>query len=322
MSAKTTLELIDDLEKTTLDFLSELTQMERKRGGPPKKKDVIKQTEKTELEAVTGLDETAAVPTPDVEEYRMNHSRRGRCLIFAYSQFMDQNCPERSCAEGDSKACKEAFEGLKFEVQVFKDLTTKDLEVELKKASQLDHSDSDALAVIFMSHGETIDGCEKLITYDGMIDTSDLWSRFALCPSLQGKPKLFFIQACRGGGIEAGVTVCQDSADNISTHQELLVQDGQAFDSPDMLVMQSTFEGMHSLGSEGNGTHGGVFIHFLAEILKEKDGKKDLSELLIEVTRRVGEKYEVHNPEKDSHEAKQIPQTKSTLSKRITLTMA
>lgn len=63
-----------------------------------------------------------------------------------------------------------------------------------------DHSQHDALAVILMSHGglNEWNNREFIWVYDGKVDTSILWKNFTAekCPTLAGKPKIFFIQVC------------------------------------------------------------------------------------------------------------------------------
>lgn len=55
-----------------------------------------------------------------------------------------------------------------------------------------DHTDSDCLVVVVMTHGES----GILYTHDSKYTVETLWNPFAgtKCPTLIGKPKLFFIQ--------------------------------------------------------------------------------------------------------------------------------
>ncbi|CAG0901618.1 unnamed protein product [Darwinula stevensoni] len=74
----------------------------------------------------------------------------------------------------------------------------------------------ECLMVVFMSHGaeeplRTPDGTEtmgKEILYatDACFKVDDLWRSFTpeKCPSLRDKPKLFFIDACRGKTVDTG----------------------------------------------------------------------------------------------------------------------
>lgn len=58
--------------------------------------------------------------------------------------------------------------------------------------SEKDHSDSDCLVIAVLTHG----GEGKLYANDYPYLTDELWSPFAgdKCPTLAGKPKIFFIQ--------------------------------------------------------------------------------------------------------------------------------
>lgn len=60
------------------------------------------------------------------------------------------------------------------------------------KAAAEDHTDADSLIVAAMSHGES----GFLHTTDNVYPVDMLWTPFLgdRCPSLAGKPKLFFIQ--------------------------------------------------------------------------------------------------------------------------------
>ena len=65
-------------------------------------------------------------------------------------------------------------------------------------AKEIDHEKYDAFVLIVMSHGgdrDVIYGVENRV-----VRVEDLMSEFteANCPGLRGKPKLFFIQTCRG----------------------------------------------------------------------------------------------------------------------------
>lgn len=56
----------------------------------------------------------------------------------------------------------------------------------------MDHSASDCLVIVVMSHGDN----GKLFARDREYPTRTLWKYFNAinCPTLAGKPKLFFIQ--------------------------------------------------------------------------------------------------------------------------------
>lgn len=95
---------------------------------------------------------------------------------------------------------EDLFEALFFSVQMHRDLTADGMKSVLSEvAKEEKQKNAQCLVVILMSHGENggiygIDG--KLLNL-----TQEVYAQFndSNCPSLQGKPKVFFVQACRGG---------------------------------------------------------------------------------------------------------------------------
>ena len=68
----------------------------------------------------------------------------------------------------------------------------------LRELSKLNHSSFDCMIVAILSHG--IDGAiygidEHLVKVEDIVRYFDGQN----CPTMAGKPKLFFLQACRGG---------------------------------------------------------------------------------------------------------------------------
>lgn len=56
-----------------------------------------------------------------------------------------------------------------------------------------------------LSHGDL----GLIYAHDAAYKADNLWQNFAAdkCPSLAGKPKMFFIQACQGDRLDGGVTL-------------------------------------------------------------------------------------------------------------------
>lgn len=106
----------------------------------------------------------------------------------------------------------------------------------------MDHSLNDCLLISVMTHGD--DGI--LYGKDGPYPVKNLWKLFTgeNCPSLAGKPKLFFIQACRGNGTDPGVEliskrILTDEPDGSKEHELTYSIPVMA----DILIMYSTTEG-------------------------------------------------------------------------------
>lgn len=256
----------------------------------------------------------------DADFYKIDHKKRGQALIFVNDQFSSLHLEPRKCAAHDTAITKRAFAYLGFEVKEHWNLRTRDLLKTLQEVSSEDHSDSDCLAVVFMSHGNVDHNKEFLCTRDSKIDTEELWKNFTAdkCPSLAGKPKFFFIQACRGDNIDKGVKMKQPKALKVQMdgvhHKEDYVIPLHA----DMLMMWASYPGMFAFKSYQNGMNGSVFIHFLSKVLMQDGRTCDLFTLLLRVTREVATQYESCNPKVHLiHQNKQIPYMVSTLMRKM-----
>lgn len=89
-----------------------------------------------------------------------------------------------------------------------------------------------------MSHGD--DG--KIFASDHGYPPDILWEPFTgdNCTTLAGKPKMFFIQACRGSQVDSGATVRERTqSDSASVNDETYVIPAMA----DILVMYATYAG-------------------------------------------------------------------------------
>ncbi|XP_064115673.1 caspase-7-like isoform X3 [Macrobrachium nipponense] len=158
---------------------------------------------------------------PFSEYYNMKHKRRGLAVILAYSEFIRGGPSPRDCAFHDSKICEATFKKLHYEVQTHMNLPKRDFLKVLEQVRNSDHRDCDSLVVVFMSHGGLNEKTNRefIWTYDSMVDTSELWINLTPeeCPSLAGKPKLFFIQACRGDDTDLGVQLKKPGALRVQT---------------------------------------------------------------------------------------------------------
>ncbi|XP_060832440.1 caspase-like isoform X2 [Bombus pascuorum] len=124
------------------------------------------------------------------EIYNMNHKRRGIALIFSHVNF--KKLETRVGGEKDSQELAQTLKYLGFDVRVYIDSNVKTILSTVQNAAAEDHTDADCLVVAAMSHGES----GVLYAADNVYPVDMLWSPFLgnRCPSLAGKPKLFFIQ--------------------------------------------------------------------------------------------------------------------------------
>ncbi|XP_042239952.1 caspase-1-like isoform X1 [Homarus americanus] len=263
---------------------------------------------------------------PQSPNYNMKHDYRGLALIIAYENFKYGRPPRRDCAKYDVQICKKAFSHLRFEVKEYWHEEKSSLLEILKQVSKEDHSNRDALAVVFMSHGGVDEKTNKefVNTYDDKMNTSELWKYFTAekCPSLAGKPKMFFIQACRGEETDKGIQLKSKRRGmpiQTDSVQGLREEDYVIPLHADMLIMWASYPGMFAFKSKNNGMHGSVFLHYLSQVFSSKDAfKDDLATMLLCVTRLVATDYESYNPnDRMLHQNKQIPYTTSTLMRKI-----
>nr|XP_046213682.1 LOW QUALITY PROTEIN: caspase-10-like [Oncorhynchus gorbuscha] len=142
----------------------------------------------------------------EVCQYRMTSLPRGHCLIINNVHFIQM--AERRGSDKDAEVLKDVFQWLGFTVTVLLDQTAVQAREELKRFG--DETHGDAFVGCVLSHGG------KGVIYgtdDEPISTNDLFSPFkgTNCSTLIGKPKAFFIQACRGKDTQARVQLETDT---------------------------------------------------------------------------------------------------------------
>ncbi|XP_056017527.1 uncharacterized protein LOC125669447 isoform X2 [Ostrea edulis] len=153
----------------------------------------------------------------DDREYDFRHEVRGIAIVISNGVFSPDTgsvTEPRSYAEEELCKMREMFSGLGFIVMLFKDLTARQMHdvIQTVTSQEMDFflEKSDAFACVLASHGNEIqedspaDPAVKVFHH--IIYGTDRAIRTHLlvdllhdnrCKKLQGKPKLFFIQACR-----------------------------------------------------------------------------------------------------------------------------
>lgn len=231
-------------------------------------------------------------------------------LIFNHNEF--DNEEPRLGSECDEVNIKNVLLNLSFEVKAYKDLTFREIKNILQETADLDHSDNDCLVVVLMSHGNK----GELYAKDRTYPVACLWENFLGndCKSLIGKPKLFFIQACRGSKVDPGIKVCsRDVPDSPST-----LDDELNFKIPtfaDLLVMHATYDDHCAWRNEERGSW---FIQSICREFEENGKELDLLTLLTGVSRRVAFYFTSNVPEKKRlNDMKQMPCIVSMLTKTL-----
>ncbi|KAM9380586.1 LOW QUALITY PROTEIN: caspase-8-like [Phaethornis superciliosus] len=239
--------------------------------------------------------------TLHLETYKMEHIPHGYCLILNNHKFKNPR-ENREGTLKDGEAVKRVFQWLQFETVEYMNLEAEQMYAKVKEYSKKDHSNMDCFVCFIFSHGEK----DKIKGIDGeFVNIKDLVSCFkgSNCPSLAGKPKLFFIQACQGFVGHPAVTVVGD----FSEHLEVDTLPFSIPDLADILVGMATVEDYESYRSRETGS---VYIQCLCHKLELLCPlRKNLVDILTEVNMEVAQKV--------LNGWKQMPKITSTLRKQL-----
>ncbi|XP_050772781.1 caspase-8 isoform X1 [Gopherus flavomarginatus] len=255
------------------------------------------------------------IQQPDM--YKMSSRPRGICLILNNHDFTKarsevpklQNIKDRNGTDADAAALRKVFTKLHFEIAEHKDLTAEQIRHTVHVYRNMDHRDRDCFVCCILSHGDKgivfgTDGQETAI--------QELTTSFTgmNCPSLAGKPKVFFIQACQGDTFQKGVHIETDSAElDSSVEADARFQLECIPDEADFLLGMATMKDFVSYRSTTQGTW---YIQSLCEHLEKSCPRgEDILSILTAVNREVSRKNDRLN------QGKQMPQPSFTLRKKL-----
>ncbi|XP_077511076.1 caspase-2-like isoform X2 [Amblyomma americanum] len=149
-----------------------------------------------------------------IDLYKMRRWPRGLCIIIGNIVFNGLAEEREGCLE-DVKRMRGLFMALHFNCVVATNLKAAEMKKLLKwAAEQCDDSTDDCLVAVLMSHGE--ENCIYGADYEPLHLYYDVYEQFNNdnCPQLKGKPKLFFVQACRGENYSCGTTAVPKNSDS------------------------------------------------------------------------------------------------------------
>ncbi|XP_044305779.1 caspase-3 [Varanus komodoensis] len=235
------------------------------------------------------------------ESYRMDFPERGVCVLVNNKNFHPATgMAHRSGTDADAARIIDTFRTLGYTVKPYNDLSCKQIIDVMQNVARDDHSKRSSFACVLLSHGE--DGL--IYGTDGPLELKMLTSIFRgdRCKTLAGKPKLFFIQACRGTELDSGIET--DSSPDENMCQKIPVE-------ADFLYAYSTAPGYYSWR---NSSDGSWFIQSLCIMLKQHAKKLELMQILTRVNRKVAE-FSSYSNQPGFHGKKQIPCIVSMLTK-------
>ncbi|KAJ8416540.1 hypothetical protein AAFF_G00358280 [Aldrovandia affinis] len=266
----------------------------------------------TALSTSTPVEPLEANGNSDSDRYRysMNYSSIGQCVIINNKNFDEKTgMSVRNGTDIDAGMVMKTFGSLGYKLKIFNDLKVVEIEKELTKASEEDHSNSASFVCVLLSHGDE----GVLFGTDRAVELKKLTGLFRgdRCATLVGKPKLFFIQACRGSELDDGV-IETDSA---------LETDSVADESPiripveaDFLYAYSTAPGYYSWRNTSNGSW---FIQSLCHMFSKYGKELEVMQIMTRVNNRVALDFQSCSNLPGFDAKKQIPCIVSMLTKEL-----
>ncbi|XP_061835555.1 caspase-3-like [Nerophis lumbriciformis] len=255
-------------------------------------------------------EETDSVPTSkasacDPYRYKMDYPHMGICLIINNKNFhRSTNMSTRNGTDVDAKLAFKTFAEFGYSVKVFNDQTVKQMKSLMLSTSQEDHSNSASFVCVLLSHGDE----GVIFGTDGFEQLEILTKPFKgdRCRSLVGKPKLFFIQACRGSTLDDGAELQADSVEEQSS-ERIPVE-------ADFLYAYSTAPGYYSWRNTQNGSW---FMQALCNMLQHHRGELELMQIMTRVNNTVAMHFESNSNLPGFTGKKQIPCIVSMLTKDL-----
>ncbi|XP_076464600.1 uncharacterized protein LOC143296434 isoform X2 [Babylonia areolata] len=224
--------------------------------------------------------------TSPIPLYRMNRMPRGLCIIINNRDFYKDPAKmearqmiSREGTNVDRDKLKETFERLNFQVIGYDNCTDYDMLQIMQRVAVQDHLYFDCFVCCILTHGVL----GALYGVNGMtVPIRDMTSPFRsqACPSLAGKPKLFFMQACQGRDKQEG-HLSDMEVDSVEADGPPEMIPNEA----DFLLGYATVPGFVSYRSK---TQGSWYITKLTDLLNKHAYDHDILDILTLVNYEVG----------------------------------
>ncbi|XP_046587826.1 caspase-1-like isoform X2 [Neodiprion lecontei] len=254
---------------------------------------------------------TALMPVSlESEQYNMSHANRGTCLIFNHEVF-ETGFSKREGSSIDAKRIEATFTKLGFDVVIRDNLEHSDVLDEINKLSSADHTNNDCVCVFLLTHGLNNN---LVMAKDVAYRADKIWKPFTadVCPTLAGKPKLFFYQACRGDKLDGGVMLMSRTS---NTQTDSAVASYKIPTHSDFLIAHSSVDGFFSWRNPEEGTW---YIQCLCSVLDQFAETTDLMRMLTITARKVATEFQSYDDMNlQKNEQKQVPSTTSMLTRDL-----
>ncbi|XP_054420012.1 caspase-2 isoform X3 [Pteronotus mesoamericanus] len=196
-----------------------------------------------------------------------------------------------------------------------------EMEEKLQKFAQLPtHCVTDSCIVALLSHG--LEG--GVYGVDGkVLQLQEVFRLFdnAHCPSLQNKPKMFFIQACRGDETDRGVdqqdgkssAASPECEESDASRQELL-----KMRLPTLSDMICGYACLKGTAAMRNTKRGSWYVEALAQVFSERACDTHVADMLVKVNGLIKER-EGYAPGTEFHRCKEMSEYCSSLCRHLYL---
>ncbi|XP_019617954.1 PREDICTED: uncharacterized protein LOC109465244 [Branchiostoma belcheri] len=243
------------------------------------------------------------------ECYPMWKKPRGDALIINNRDFVTM--ATRHGTDVDAENLERLFEALYFTTERWNNLRAPVMNLVLEDFAQRSHTQSQCCLVAILSHGGE-DGVYS--TDERLLSHADILRKFDRnnCPELGSKPKVFFMQACRGTDKDPG-SLATDSGDTFRKDETAIPDTNRTFAArvpnlTDVYLAYSTTPGHVSWRDCAGGSW---FIQVLVSVFLQYAATKDINQLMTKVNYEVSRRFE-----SDKHH-KQMPAPVNMLTKDL-----
>ncbi|XP_067603356.1 caspase-2 isoform X4 [Pseudorca crassidens] len=196
-----------------------------------------------------------------------------------------------------------------------------EMQEKLRDFAQLPaHRVMDSCIVALLSHG--MEG--GVYGVDGtLLQLQEVFRLFdnANCPSLQNKPKMFFIQACRGDETDRGVDQ-QDGKNHERSPEceesDASKEEGLKMRLPTRSDMICGYACLRGTAAMRNTKRGSWYVEALTQVFCERACDKHVADMLVEVNALIKER-EGYAPGTEFHRCKEMSEYCSTLCRHLYL---
>ena len=229
----------------------------------------------------------ASVGTEDY--YHLNKNPHGYCLIFNNFKFHHPHDPtkahpDRGGATIDQSHLLQTFKYLRYEVVIKENLTSLQMQDCMLEFATKDHTCFDSFVCCILTHGEDniVHGADSQ-----ELNFQEFAATMKLSPTLRGKPKIFFVQACRGDQERKGFDIQKDDP-NTAPHGSSGKITASIPQEADFFFGFATPPGNAAYRSK---RHGSWFVSQLCEVLVNHAYTENLSSMMKKVNRKVSDAY-------------------------------